>query len=191
MDAEFAAGSRVIAVATRPAPSITRISTDDERDLHLAGFLIFLDPPKEDAASALKRLADLGIAVKVITGDNPVVAAKVCRDLGLVNDTVLTGPQVEYLDDVQLTAQLPTTTIFARMSPEQKARIVRLQRHTGHDVAFLGDGVNDALALHAADVGISVNSATDVAKDAADVILLEKKPRRARRWGQRRATDLC
>lgn len=135
---------------------------------------MFLDPPKHDAAPALGRLAELGIAVKIVTGDNPAVAIKVCRDLGLITGGALTGTDLDALDDAQLAAAITTTTVFARVSPEHKARIVGAQRHSGGGVGFLGDGVNDALALHAADVGISVDSATDVAKDAADVILLEK-----------------
>ena len=115
-----------------------------------------------------------GIAVKVVTGDNPAVAVKVCRDLGLGDGGALTGADLDALDDAALAAAIAGTTVFARVSPEDKARIVRVQRRSGGGVAFLGDGVNDALALHAADVGISVDSATDVAKDAADVILLEK-----------------
>ncbi|MEU6371295.1 magnesium-translocating P-type ATPase [Streptomyces sp. NPDC046931] len=174
LDAEFAAANRVVAVATRPAPATTALTAADEHDLHLAGLLVFLDPPKPDAAKALGRLDTLGITVKIVTGDNPAVAAKVCHDLGLSEVGVLTGTDLDAMDDDQLTAAIRHTTVFARVSPEQKARIVRMQRRTGGDVAFLGDGVNDALALHAADVGISVDSATDVAKDAADVILLEK-----------------
>jgi Mg2+-importing ATPase len=174
LDAEFAAGNRVVAVASRPAPHLTQITADDERDLRLVGFLVFLDPPKPDAGRALDRLARLGITVKIVTGDNAAVAAKVCADLGLPVGGALTGTDLDTLDDTQLAAAIPRTTVFARVSPEHKARIVRIQRLTGRDVAFLGDGVNDALALHAADVGISVDSATDVAKDAADVILLEK-----------------
>jgi P-type Mg2+ transporter len=174
LDAEFAAGNRVVAVATRSAADPRPPTVDDERDLSLAGLLVFLDPPKLDAAEALRRLAGLGIAVKVVTGDNAAVAIKVCHDLGLADGGALTGTDVEALDDTQLAAAITTTTVFARVSPEHKARIVRAQRHSGGGVAFLGDGVNDALALHAADVGISVESATDVAKDAADVILLEK-----------------
>ena len=174
LDSEFAAGNRVVAVAVKPAPDAESVGPDDERGLRLVGLLVFLDAPKPDAAAALKRLAGLGIAVKVVTGDNPVVAAKVCADLGLPAGGVLTGTDLDALDDTQLAAVIATTSVFARVSPEDKARIVRVQRLSGGDVAFLGDGVNDALALHAADVGISVDSATDVAKDAADVILLEK-----------------
>src|SRR6185312_12660930 len=125
------------------------------------------------ARQALERLSRLGITVKVLTGDNPAVAAKVCADLGLPAGRVATGADIDAAGD-HLGELLKQATVFARVSPEHKARIVREQRRTGVDVAFLGDGVNDAIALHAADVGISVESATDVAKDAADVLLLEK-----------------
>jgi Mg2+-importing ATPase len=172
--AEFAAGNRVVAVATRPAADTRPPTAADEHGLRLAGLLVFLDPPKPDAATALGRLASLGIAVKVVTGDNAAVAVKVCGDLGLGGTDALTGTDLDGLDDTQLAAAITHTTVFARVSPEHKARIVHAQRRSGSGVAFLGDGVNDALALHAADVGISVDSATDVAKDAADVILLEK-----------------
>ncbi|GAA2287425.1 magnesium-translocating P-type ATPase [Nonomuraea roseoviolacea subsp. roseoviolacea] len=174
LEAEFAAGNRVIAVAARDAPGQDTLTAADERDLTCRGLLVFLDPPKADARDALRRLTDLGITVKVLTGDNPVVAARLCADLGLPAARVLTGADVDAADDARLAELIDRTTVFARISPEHKARIVRLQRRGGLDVAFLGDGVNDAIALHAADVGISVDSATDVAKDAADVLLLEK-----------------
>jgi Mg2+-importing ATPase len=171
---EFAAGNRVVAVAIRPIDAARQPTPADEQGLQLVGLLVFLDPPKQDAADALARLARLGVTVKVLTGDNAAVAGKVCRDLGLGAGGAVTGAEVDQLDDLQLAATIAHTTVFARVSPEHKARIVRVQRLSGGGVAFLGDGVNDALALHAADVGISVDSATDVAKDAADVILLEK-----------------
>ncbi|HMK11983.1 MAG TPA: HAD-IC family P-type ATPase, partial [Acidimicrobiales bacterium] len=174
LDQELHSGSRVVAVATRPALGIDQLTADDERDLTLVGFLTFLDQPKESAADALARLADLGIAVRILTGDNPVVAEHVCDALGLTGDGTLTGAEVDALDDDQLMARLDRTRVFARVDPEQKTRITRLYRRAGHDVAYLGDGVNDAVALHAADVGISVDSATDVARDAADIVLLEK-----------------
>jgi P-type Mg2+ transporter len=175
LEAEFAAGNRVVAVATRPADSVrSELRPQDEQDLVLRGLLVFSDPPKADARAALDRLAGLGVAVKIVTGDNAVVAAKVCADLGLPVNRVVTGADVDAADDTQLEKLIAEATVFARVSPEHKARIVRAERRTGVDVAFLGDGVNDAVALHAADVGISVESATDVAKDAADVLLLDK-----------------
>jgi Mg2+-importing ATPase len=139
-----------------------------------AGFLVFLDQPKADAADALRRLAELAITVKLATGDNPLVAEKVCADLGLRSGGTLTSADIDALDDGTLAAAAESATIFARISPEQKARLIRLLRRRGRAVGFLGDGVNDALALHAAHVGLSVDTATDVAKDAADVLLLEK-----------------
>jgi Mg2+-importing ATPase len=174
LDAQFAAGSRVVAVATRAADGKATLSADDEQGLVLAGFLTFLDPPKADAAAATARLHDLHVDVRVITGDNDRVAAKVCADIGLAVRGVLTGAQLDALDDEALAAALPETTVFARVTPEQKSRVINAQRALGSTVGFMGDGVNDAVALHDADVGISVDSATDVAKDAADIVLLEK-----------------
>ncbi|MDQ6840542.1 MAG: magnesium-translocating P-type ATPase, partial [Actinomycetota bacterium] len=170
----FAEGARIVAVATREAPGLTDPEPDDERGLHLAGFLTFVDRPKADAGTSIAKLNRLGVAVKVITGDNGIVAEKVCRDIGVDVEAVLSGAEVEGLDDDALAAAIPGTTVFARVSPEQKSRIIKVARRTGVDVGFMGDGVNDAVALHTADVGISVESATDVAKDAADVVLLDK-----------------
>jgi P-type Mg2+ transporter len=170
----FADGARVIAVATRQAPGLTTPTPSDERGLHLAGFLTFIDRPKADAGRSIAKLGGLGVTIKVITGDNPIVAGKVCRDLGVDVEQVHTGAEVERLDDDALAAAIPHTTVFARVSPDQKSRIIKVARRTGVDVASLGDGVNDAVALHAADVGISVESATDVAKEAADIVLLDK-----------------
>ena len=174
LDAQFDAGSRVIAVATREAADLTAITPADEHNLVLAGFLIFLDRPKADAASSLELLATLGITVKIATGDNARVAEKVCADLGLVSGGTLTGTEIEAMTDAELGVAARNSSIFARVSPEQKARLIRQLRQHGGAVGFLGDGVNDALALHAADIGISVDSATDIAKDAADVVLLDK-----------------
>ena len=140
----------------------------------LEGFLTFADRPKADAGASITKLQELGIDVKIITGDNGLVAAKVCADIGLACDGVLSGADVEALDDDHLAAAILTTTVFARIGPDQKSRIIKVARNTGKDVAFLGDGVNDAVALHHADVGISVDSGTDVAKEAADVVLLDK-----------------
>jgi P-type Mg2+ transporter len=174
LEAQFASGSRVIAIAVRPAQGQAALRPEDETGLELSGFLTFYDRPKADAAAALARLHDLGVEVKVITGDNDRVATKVCRDLGLPVLGALTGAELDGLDDEGLAAALPATTIFARVTPEQKSRVIRAQRRLGSTVGFLGDGVNDAVALHDADVGISVETATDVAKDAADIVLLAK-----------------
>jgi P-type Mg2+ transporter len=173
LDRLFSEGARVVAVATKPTRSGT-IGRDDERGLTLSGLLCFSDPPKADAASSLERLARLGVDVKIVTGDNGQVAAHLCEQVGLPDRGALTGAEVEAMDDDELTRALPRTGIFARVTPQQKARIIRRQRALGVDVGFLGDGVNDAVALHAADVGISVDTAADVAKDAADVVLLTK-----------------
>jgi P-type Mg2+ transporter len=172
---QFSAGSRVIAVAGREvAPDQASLAPGDERDLTLLGLLTFIDRPKPDAADALARLGALGVDVKIITGDNDRVAQKVCHDLGLEVRGTVTGKQFEALSEEQLAALLPDTTIFARVTPEQKSRVIGAERALGKTVGFLGDGVNDAVALHSADVGISVQSATDVAKDAADIVLMEK-----------------
>jgi P-type Mg2+ transporter len=174
LTAQFAAGARVIAVATRESPGTERLGSADEKDLIAAGILVFVDPPKADAAESIARLERLGITVKIITGDNELVAEKVCRDLAIPTSGTLTGTALAQMDDAELAKALAATTIFARISPEQKARLISLQRATGVDVGFLGDGVNDAVALHDADVGISVDSAADVAKDAADIVLVTK-----------------
>jgi len=174
LEAEFRRGNRVIAVGTRSEGVGDTLSADDERDLDLAGYLVFLDQPKPSAAASIARLRNLGIAVKVVTGDNPLVTQTVCRELGIDVAATLTGPEIDALDDDALPAAVQATSVFARIRPNQKARILRAERHAGSAVAFLGDGVNDAVALHHADVGISVDGATDVAKDAADVILLEQ-----------------
>ncbi len=170
----YEAGARVIAVGSRPAGDLVEPTNADERDLEFRGFLVFVDRPKADARESLARLARLGIKVKVITGDSEQVAVKVCRDLGLEVTGSLTGNQIDAMDDTALGAVIENTTVFARVGPDTKARIVGVQRTRGEDVAFMGDGVNDAVALHHADVGISVDTATDVAKDAADVLLLDK-----------------
>jgi len=174
LSVQFEAGARVVAVATRDAGSSATIAAADERDLTPAGLLVFEDAPKSDARESLNRLRQLGIEVKLLTGDNERVALKVWSDLGLGEARALTGIEIERLSDVMLQHELASVSILARMSPEQKSRIIRAQRATGADVGFLGDGVNDAIGLRDADVGISVDSAVDVAKDAADIVLLDK-----------------
>ena len=174
LDAQFASGLRLVAIAVREASGQTVLAADMERDLTFAGVLAFVDPLKADAAESLRRLAALGVSVKIVTGDNERVAQKACSDLGIAVTGTLSGSAIDALSDAQLSAALPGTTIFARVTPDQKSRVIRLERAGGKDVGFLGDGVNDAVALHDADVGISVDSATDVAKDAADIVLLQK-----------------
>ncbi|MFJ3926715.1 magnesium-translocating P-type ATPase [Streptomyces sp. NPDC090022] len=168
-------GLRVLAVATRTLDTPRDTYTvADEEGLTLVGFLAFLDPPKADAAAALQGLADKGIAVKVVTGDNELVAARVCADVGIHVGHVVSGAETDRLDDAELRALAARTTVFAKVNPVQKARIVRALQAEGHTVGFLGDGINDAAALHDADVGISVDTAVDIAKESADIILLEK-----------------
>ncbi len=168
-------GLRVVAVAMKELPPTQSVySVVDESALTLIGYIAFLDPPKDSAAPALKVLAAHGISVKVLTGDNEQVTVRVCKQVGLPADTVLLGAQVEAMDDVTLKLAVEQYAIFAKLTPLHKERIVRLLRANGHVVGFFGDGINDAPALRAADIGISVDSAVDIAKEAADIILLEK-----------------
>ncbi len=170
----FDAGARVVAIAVRDAGRLANVTPADEHDLELVGFITFVDPPKPDAAESIARLNRLGVSVKIVTGDNGRVARKLCADIGVPVFGVLSGADLEAMSDAQLAQVLPKTTIFARVTPEQKSRIIRAQRTLGADVGFLGDGVNDAVALHDADVGISVDTGSDIAKDAADIVLLDK-----------------
>ncbi|RID97505.1 magnesium-translocating P-type ATPase [Simplicispira hankyongi] len=168
-------GLRVVAVAVKEVPPSKAVySVADEADLTLIGYIAFLDPPKESAAPALQALAAHGVAVKVLTGDNDLVAAKVCRDVGLPVNGVVLGAQIEDLDEAGLRRLVEQHDLFAKLTPLHKERIVRALRANGHIVGFMGDGINDAPALRAADIGISVDSAVDIAKEAADIILLEK-----------------
>ncbi|MFO0868998.1 MAG: magnesium-translocating P-type ATPase [Pirellulales bacterium] len=173
-------GFRVLAIATRdlpPRPSTegaSGYSQADERELVLQGYVAFLDPPKETARSALAALRDHGVAVKVVTGDNDLVARKICHEVGLSAERTVLGSDVERMSDPELVRAARETTLFARVSPGHKQRIVRALQASGHVVGFLGDGINDAPALRAADVGVSVDSAVDIAKESADMILLEK-----------------
>jgi len=168
-------GLRVVAVAMKEtSAAVTTYSVADESELTLIGYIAFLDPPKESTAPALQALAEHGVLVKVLTGDNELVTAKICRDVGLELDGVLLGPDVEAMDVEALSRAVETHNVFARLSPLHKERIVHALRDNGHVVGFMGDGINDAAALRAADIGISVDSAVDIAKEAADIILLEK-----------------
>ena len=168
-------GLRVVAVAMKELPpSQTTYSVADEADLTLIGYIAFLDPPKESAAPALKALADHGVAVKVLTGDNDLVTKRVCSQVGLSADKVLLGPQIEPMSNEALAHAVEQHQVFAKLTPLHKERIVHALRANGHVVGFMGDGINDAPALRAADIGISVESAVDISKEAADIILLEK-----------------
>jgi len=168
-------GLRVVAVATKYLPARTGdYHRADESDLILEGYIAFLDPPKETTKPALKALKASGITVKILTGDSELVAAKVCREVGLDVGELVTGHQIEKMDDDELAALAKHTTLFARLTPMHKERIVTLLRREGHVVGFMGDGINDAPALRAADIGISVDGAVDIAREAADIILLEK-----------------
>ncbi|MEO9078337.1 MAG: magnesium-translocating P-type ATPase [Rhodanobacter sp.] len=168
-------GLRVLVVAVRREPSHERpYGVADESQMTAVGCLAFLDPPKDSTATAIRALHSHGVEVKVITGDNEAVTRKICSEVGLDVTHSVQGRDIESLDDAALDALVKRTTVFAKMSPLQKAQVVRSLQRQGHTVGFLGDGINDAPALHDADVGISVDTATDIAKESADIILLEK-----------------
>ncbi len=170
-------GFRVLVVATRNIPKALarqQYTTADERNLVIQGFLTFLDPPKETAGPAIAALQQIGVAVKVLTGDNAVVTSKICRQVGLEPGEPLLGMDIEAMDDATLQRRVEERTVFAKLTPLQKSRVLKALQANGHTVGFLGDGINDAPALRDADVGISVDSGTDIAKESADIILLEK-----------------
>jgi Mg2+-importing ATPase len=167
-------GFRVLAVARKELPGKQACTKDDERDLVLKGYVAFLDPPKNTAGPAIEALHKHGVAVKILTGDNDLISRKVCKDVGLSADPMLLGADVENMPDPELADAAEKTTLFARLSPAHKQRVIRALRSRGHVVGFMGDGINDAPALRAADIGISVDTATDIAKESADLILLEK-----------------
>jgi Mg2+-importing ATPase len=166
-------GFRLLAVATRLLPPAqTTADVGDEADLTLIGFCVFADPPKQDAADAITRLTSLGVGIKILSGDHAAVVAHVAASVGLPTDRIMTGDEISGLTDTALAAQINDVNLFARIDPDQKRRIIMALRHRGHVVGFMGDGVNDAPAIHTAHVGISVTGATEVARAAADMILL-------------------
>ena len=168
-------GMRVIAVAQKTNPSpVGQFSAADECDMVLIGFLAFLDPPKETTAAALRALKEYGVGVKILTGDNEKVTCAICRQVGLEVDRILLGTDLDRLGDSELGEAAEDITVFAKLSPAQKERIVRVLRERGHSVGYMGDGINDASAMKASDVGISVDTAVDIAKESASVVLLEK-----------------
>jgi P-type Mg2+ transporter len=169
-------GFRVIALAYKQMPGGSDepvYSVKDESDLILLGFLAFLDPPKDTATEALTQLHSLSVDVKVLTGDNEIITAYICKEVGMPVEHLLLGSQIETMNEAELAEAASTTSVFARLAPAHKERIIRALQSKGHVLSFMGDGINDAPALKAADVGISVNSAVDIAKESSDIILLE------------------
>ncbi len=168
-------GFRVVAVAYKEIdPSKTTYSIEDEADLTLLGYIAFLDPPKESAREAIAALDLKGVLVKVLTGDNEIITRKICHEVGLEPGEILLGSKITAMSDSELAEISDYTTVFAKLTPAQKERVVRALHAKGHVVGFLGDGINDSPALKVADVGISVDTAVDIAKESADIILLEK-----------------
>jgi Mg2+-importing ATPase len=166
-------GYRVLAIAQKEVPAKSRYGRGDERGLTFAGFLIFFDPPKQDAEQTIRDLAALGVGIKIISGDNRHVTSHLARAVGLDPNAILTGEDLAAMRDEALWHAAPRADLFVEIDPQQKERIVRALQRTGHAVGYLGDGINDAPALHAADVGISVDTAADVARESADVVLLQ------------------
>ncbi len=167
-------GFRVLAIAYRDVERKAAYSKADETDLVLRGYVAFFDPPKETTAPAIAALREHGVSVKVLTGDNDLVTKKICHEVGIPTEHMLLGAQIEAMSDGDLADVVERTTLFARLAPAHKQRIIQALQSKGHVVGFLGDGINDAPALRAADVGISVDSAVDIAKESADLVLLEK-----------------
>ena len=168
-------GFRTLGVAYRNMETGSRISKDDEAGMTFLGFLVLFDPPKPNMIETIGSLKNLGVSLKIITGDNHLVAANVSQQMGLAKTKIITGPDLLQMSDGALLKQVVDVDVFAEIEPNQKERIILALRKAGNVVGYMGDGINDASALHAADVGISVESAVDVAKDAADIVLLEKE----------------
>jgi len=168
-------GFRVVAVAYKEMPpEQIAYTVADESDLTLLGYIAFLDPPKDSAAEAIADLAKAGVSVKILTGDNEIITRKICKDVGLKVDRVVLGSEIDHMSDDALSELAPTVVVFAKLSPPQKAKVIEALHRKGHVVGYLGDGINDGPALKVADVGISVDTAVDIAKETADIILLEK-----------------
>ena len=168
-------GFRVLAIAQKSNPSpVGAFGVKDERDMVLIGYLAFLDPPKESTADAICALKEHGVTTKILTGDNDKVTRTICKQVGLEVRNMLLGSDLIHMTDAQLAKAAETTEVFAKLTPDQKSRVVSILRANGHTVGFMGDGINDAAAMKAADIGISVDTAVDVAKESADIILLEK-----------------
>ena len=168
-------GFRVLVIAQKSNPSpVGAFGVKDERDMVLIGYLAFLDPPKESTADAIRALKRHGVTTKILTGDNDKVTRTICKQVGLKVRNMLLGSDLDAMSDAELARAAESTDVFAKLTPDQKARVVSVLRENGHTVGFMGDGINDAAAMKAADIGISVDTAVDVAKESADIILLEK-----------------
>jgi Mg2+-importing ATPase len=167
-------GYRTLGIAYRNLPSESLIKKTDEKDMTFLGFLTLFDPPKPNIIDTIARLKSLGVSLKIITGDNHLVAVSLSKKMGLSDTKIITGPELRQMSDAALLSRVGETTVFAEIEPNQKERIIIAMRKAGNVVGYMGDGINDASALHAADVGISVDTAADVAKEAADIVLLEK-----------------
>jgi Mg2+-importing ATPase len=167
-------GFRTLGIAYKPLPEQTQLNKADENDLCFLGFLVFFDPPKAGCNETIKQLSELGVTLKIITGDNRLVASTVAKQLGLTEREILTGPEIREMSDLALINQVPSVDLYAEIEPNQKERIILALKKAGFVVGYMGDGINDVSALHAADVGISVDSAADVAKETAQIVLLEK-----------------
>ncbi|MDU7148942.1 MAG: magnesium-translocating P-type ATPase [Clostridium sp.] len=168
-------GMRILGIAQKNNPSrVGELSVKDESDMVLIGYLAFLDPPKESTANAIRALEDFGVNVKILTGDNDAVTSSICKQVGIKVNNLLLGSDIEEMDDELLSEVVEETNVFAKLSPNQKTRVVSALRNNGHTVGFMGDGINDAAAMTESDVGISVDTAVDIAKESANIILLEK-----------------
>lgn len=167
-------GMRVLGVTMKPIADGSDIAISDESDLIFMGMIVFTDPVKPSAGPAIKSMAEYGISVKVLTGDNEYVTRHVCEEIGMDYENMIVGTDVDSMDDAALRTAVEENSIFARLTPDNKSRIVNALRANGHTVGMLGDGINDSVALRQADVGISVDTGADIAKESADLILLEK-----------------
>jgi Mg2+-importing ATPase len=167
-------GFRTLGIAYRETGQQTAINKEHETDMTFLGFLFFFDPPKKGISETIGNMEYLGISLKVITGDNRLVAASISREIGIKNISVITGEELNRVSDEALIKKVNDADIFAEVEPNQKERIILALRKSGNVVGYIGDGINDTSALHAADVGVSVDTAVDVAKEAADIVLLEK-----------------
>ena len=173
----FRKGFRVISVAVKDVEKKPDYSKDEENSLTLLGFLCFKDPLKSTAKESIDQFRKLGVEVKILTGDNPTVTKTIVEEVGIEAREILVGENIAAMDDTQLEKAAEKANVFARLTPEQKSRIMSVLSKHGHVTGFLGDGVNDAPALRSADVGISVDSGVDIAKEAADIILTKPRPR--------------